>query len=355
MDKKKVLLFILITICVLGHILSPPTWIFAHEFLFKFTHFPIVLSAIFWGRWFAIKLSLFFCIIYLFHIFLQLSPHCHHSEFAIFLDLLLYFVIAWVTGHLSEKQKGYSNVLKEKNEDLKEKTSLLINFREESKQADRYKIMAELSGAVAHEVRTPLSALQGAVEIILSEKTKADKKEKFGKMIFSEIKRINNVVEQFLELGTKHNEEIEGVELKEVIDELGSLLLPTFEKKKLQLEYKIEPKIFASIQSKALKQVLINLLMNALDASNENSYVRLLLDYTENVICLRVQDQGSGISDKIKSQLFEPFITGKENGAGLGLYLSKNIIDGSGGSLILEKSDEQGSVFLIKLKRQNES
>ena len=229
---QKTILSLVSVLCVLGHFLSPPSWTFAHEFLFKFTYVPIVFSALWVGRSFALWLTILFCLAYVFHIFFQLYHHpAHHDVFSITLDLGLYFVVAWVAGSLSDHQRSTSERLSIAYKDLREKTQALVEFEERARKTERLRTMGELAGTVAHEIRTPLSGIQGAVEIITSKNSSEDIKEKFSKTVFREVERINGVVEDFLKLGKEGKAEKESFDLRFFVSESMTLLEPILKKK----------------------------------------------------------------------------------------------------------------------------
>ncbi|MBF0199461.1 MAG: DUF4118 domain-containing protein [Planctomycetes bacterium] len=350
-NRSQVIILILISLlCVLGHLFSPPEWGFAHQFLFKLTYLPIVLAAIWVGRWFALQLTTLFCLVYVFHIFIQLYHHSHHNISSTLLDLGLYFVVAWVTGVLSDRQKENALRLSEAYSALKEKTAILLEFEDNARKTERLKTMGELAGTVAHEVRTPLSALQGAVEIVISDKTDEATRKKFSKTVFREVQRINQVVGEFLKLGNEKKIQTEGVLLKDFIMESMTLLIPVLKKKNIEFELDIPENQSATVQTDPFKQVLMNLVINSSNAippEGGKIHLSTITDGTE--VHIFVQDNGTGVPDHIRKQLFEPFVTGRKEGSGLGLYLSRNIIRSFGGELELLKSEPGCTEFIIKL------
>ena len=348
--KHFLILTVICILCVCGHFLSPPSWGFMHEFLFKFTYLPIILAAIWYGRWFAFKLVIFFCIIYLLHIFTQLYHHAHHNTYSIFFDLGLYFMIAWVTGHLSDKEKQKSLSLKDAYATLREKTELLVEYEDNARNNERYKVMGELAGTVAHEVRTPLSALQGAVEIVTSPETNDDSKKKFTSIIFSEIQRIDGVIKNFLNLGKSQTSSLKSIQLATFFNECQILLQPIVNKNKIKFNINIPSNISVYANENQLKQVIINLIVNSVSATKHSQgEINISAMQCESNIHISISDNGSGINNDFEDKLFSPFNTTKSDGSGLGLYLSRNIIRSFDGELNFNRDNKDYTEFTIIL------
>ncbi len=355
MSKTKKHLYIvtiLSIVCILGHILSPPSWSNAHDFLFKFTYFPIILASIWFGRWFSVQLVALFCLVYVFHIVIQLYHHSHHHIFSIVLDLGLYFLVGWITGVLSDSQRLYSQKLSKAYDDLKEKTALLLEFEKNARKTARMNLMGEMASTVAHEVRTPLSGLQGSIEIITSANSTAETKKKFSAIVFKEVERINQVVSSFLALGQENQTKQEPVQFKEVFDDIQLFISPSFAKKRVRLDVNISDNPEVISAKDQLKQIFLNLLMNALNAVDSNTgEVSVISRFENSELVIDVSDNGSGIPEDVQQRLFEPFATGNSSdGSGLGLFISKNLVESFGGTLQLKKTSSAGTEFEVRLK-----
>lgn len=349
--KQKALLISLSAFCVLGHFLSPPDWVFAHEFLFKLTYLPIVLSAIWIGRGFSLQLTALFCVVYIFHIYVHLFHHPgHHHVASIALDLGLYFAVAWMTGSLSDRQKSISKRLSVAYEDLKDKTHTLVEFEERARKTERLRTMGELAGTVAHEIRTPLSGIQGAVEIITSPSSSDEAKAKFSKTVFAEVQRINGVVEDFLKIGREGLGEKETFLLSEFLKDSITLLEPILKKKNMVIELDISPNVKVLSNKDQLKQVVINLVMNAFYAC-QNKDGRLSMVCRGDMDHVLITDNGIGIPEALRDRLFQAFQTGRANGNGLGLYLSRNIMRSLDGELSLVDSQPGHTQFKLSFPK----
>lgn len=349
--RQVAILVVLSAVCVFGHMFSPPSWHFAHDFLFKFTYLPIVLSAIWYGRWFALQITTLFCLLYLFHIFIQLYHHAHHNLFSIFLDLGLYFIVAWITGRLSDDQKEKAVHLNQAYKDLKEKTALVVEFEKNARKSERLKTMGELAGTVAHEVRTPLSALQGAVEIVVSEKSDDETRKRFSKTVFEEVQRINKVVGDFLKLGQEKNVQVELILLKDFISENMIFLKPLLKKKNIDLLIEVPEDLSVLVNKDQIKQVFLNMIINSSEwITGNDGCITVKAQKEEGAVHISIIDNGQGVSEDLAEQLFDAFVTGRKDGSGLGLYISRNILRSFGGDLKLTSSRPGETIFSMVLK-----
>jgi signal transduction histidine kinase len=116
-----------------------------------------------------------------------------------------------------------------------------------------------------------------------------------------------------------------------------------------------EQPIYLKIDADQVQQVLVNLLLNALDALPRGGTVRVETETTEGRVAVSVRDSGAGISARIRPRLFEPFVSSKENGLGLGLSICKRLIEAHGGSIHGENDDNGGAAFTFTLPLEEEA
>ena len=337
-------------ICVLGHFFCPPEYTTIHEFLFKLTYLPIVLAALWGSRKLALTLTALFCLVYVFHIFEHLFHHGYPHIFSSLMELVLYFLVAWIVGGLGDEQKTHSQKLTEAYSSLKEKTAMLLEFEQHALKNERMKTMGELAGTIAHEIRTPLSALQGAVEIVCTPSTDAPTREHFGSMIYKEVARLNQVVQDFLNIGRQVPLNLESVNLVEIAKACIDLLSPIASKKGITLHLERSQDIFGMARADQLTQVFLNLMMNSITAIGAtNGQVWIKLKMLEGNCHIEVEDTGRGVDPSVQSRLFEPFATGHKEGTGLGLYLSRNLVRSFGGDLSYDKQQSSVTRFVLTL------
>jgi signal transduction histidine kinase len=227
------------------------------------------------------------------------------------------------------------------------------------KERDRLAALGEMAAGLAHEIRNPLGAIKGAAQL-LSPQSQPSESSEFLSVIVDEVNRLNTVVSQFLDYSRPLKQSFAPTDLVDVVKRTVKLLsadIPPSVEVKLELAEKL-PKVQADPEQ--LKQVLINLVQNAVHAMPEGGVLFLVArcpDETPSwrfadvpeAVELRVRDTGSGIADEAKEHVFVPFYTTKEKGTGLGLAISQRIVKNHGGSISVTSKPGDGTEFVIRL------
>jgi signal transduction histidine kinase len=138
-----------------------------------------------------------------------------------------------------------------------------------------------------------------------------------------------------------------------LIDECAQLLKPQSEKRKIELILTREADAAALIDEQYLRQILMNLLLNAIEASQRKTEVHLSVNSLDKSVSVWVRDDGAGLTLDQREHLFEPFYTTKASGHGLGLAVSRELAHSMGADLIYEPRSESGATFCLRLKGTN--
>jgi signal transduction histidine kinase len=220
---------------------------------------------------------------------------------------------------------------------------------------ERLASVGKLAACVAHEIRNPLCAitlgLHSLREIV---GTNPDAQLNF-EIVSEEIARLDNIIKHFLEFSRPPRLRIQQQDVSTLLDKTLSLVrLPMTEKTiRLVCEQSATlPPILADAEQ--LKQVLINILKNATEATPEGGEVRLTTSEEtaadgRAVVVIRIQDTGPGIPADVRERIFEPFFTTKQTGTGLGLCIAARVMAQHGGQLAVESSSDQGTVFAARI------
>lgn len=223
--------------------------------------------------------------------------------------------------------------------------------REVAARAARGDAMSHMAAAVAHEIRNPLGIIQGSVELVRerADSRLAARDQERLQDVLGEVARLRRLTEDFLDLSADRPLQASLVDLGEVAAEAArgnAALHPGLE---VRLALAAAPPVRAD--PGRLRQVLANLLANAAQAGARG--VDIEGEATEDQVRLRVRDDGPGIGPDLRSTLFEPFATGRAGGTGLGLAVSRRIVERHGGTLSLASPDGPGATFEIRLPRQS--
>jgi len=237
----------------------------------------------------------------------------------------------------------------ELSEAFNEMLNRLDNAIEEQERMCRLAATGELAATLAHEIKNPLNAIGGAASYI-GKNTKGSLVKEFVGVITSEVSRINNLTSTLLSFSKTAEPIPEPTNLNMVARESLTLLSKESPDLQVSLIEELEedlPEVDCDYNQ--IKQVIINLLINALDAVSEKGEIKVKTWHTKNNTYLAVEDNGKGISPEIIKNIFNPFFTTKTRGTGLGLAISKKIAREHGGNLTVESTPGEGSIFTLAL------
>ena len=242
---------------------------------------------------------------------------------------------------------------------IRERTSSLEDARNEAERANRAK--SEFLSHMSHELRTPMNAVLGAAELLNYVRDQLNTKQRtYIDMIKSGGSHLLDLINEILDLARiesgKYEPQLERVYIGPIVQECVNLLVPVFEGRQLQLDNKIADNRGCPViaDPKCLRQVLLNLMSNAVKYSRDGGHV--LLHYEEDThgrLRLGVTDTGPGITPADQSRIFEPFSRLQKDshveGTGIGLTVSKQLVELMGGELTLDSRPGEGSTFWIDL------
>lgn len=226
------------------------------------------------------------------------------------------------------------------------------NMRRELAQSQYMAALGRLAGAVAHEVRNPLSSIRGLVQYISKDFEPDSRKAEFGETIVAEVDRLERVVAGLLEYTREGYQVSSNVDVNEIIVQAVKTVKADPIATNVNILVKSKSDLpMISADAYRLRQAIMNLLRNALESINSEGIVSLEAENRQNSIVIKVIDNGQGLPVKDTNKIFEPFFSTKERGAGLGLALARKIIQLHGGELTAEGNSPRGSVFRIVLPR----
>ena len=236
----------------------------------------------------------------------------------------------------------------------------LDNERKRLEQAERLAALGRVSAMVAHEIRNPLTAIKMLIYSLRKDLAAHDEKRKDLQVIIKEIDRMEQFVQNFLQFSRPMEPRFEAVNLHEVIGEAVLLLEASFCKAGVILEehYEADPGIVYA-DANQIKQAMMNLLLNAIAALKVGGKIAIQTRELESIpgngkqsdLVISIADTGCGISENLKSTIFEPFVSGREGGIGLGLSIAHQIVQQHGGRLEVNNNVEGGATFSIHLPR----
>jgi signal transduction histidine kinase len=238
-------------------------------------------------------------------------------------------VIAWI---LLTRFQSYINAITAIHNDMRQKEKLAV--------------IGQMAAAIAHEIKNPLSALKGFTQL-QQEKDKDD--DQYYPIMLNEIDRINAIVNDLLILGKPNTAIKNPMNLLDIIQYVITIINPHAQRKDINIKLDVNGSPVVLGDENQLKQVFINLIKNSMEAMPEGGIISIKTANEKDYVEISVIDEGCGIDPDKLAKLGEPFYTTKQNGNGLGLMVTKKIIEEHRGEFSIFSELESGTTVKIRL------
>ncbi|WP_270182599.1 ATP-binding protein [Alkalihalobacillus sp. CinArs1] len=220
---------------------------------------------------------------------------------------------------------------------------------EQLAQSEKLSVVGQLAAGIAHELKNPLTSLKGFLKLIEFQNKNQDV-ERYIKVMDTEFNRIEQIIEEFLMLAKPNKVNFSYYHIDHIIEEVIELLnaQANMESIILTTEYPDSlPPVYC--ENNQLKQVFINIIKNAIEASNDGERVVISVATFDDHIEVCVKDFGGGIPEEDIKKIGSPFYTTKKQGTGLGLAICKRIIDKHNGKFSIDSATGQGTKITVCL------
>ena len=222
--------------------------------------------------------------------------------------------------------------------------------RQELIRQERISTIGRLSSSIVHDLRNPLAAIYGGAEIMVDSDIAPPQLKRLAGNIYRASRRIQELLQDLVNVGRGKTDGAEICRLREVAAAACDSLAQTADVQRVQFRLDIPESIELPLERARVERVFINLIGNALEAMPNGGEIRIDAAVDSDAVTVQVSDTGPGISPDIRDHLFQPFVSsGKKNGLGLGLALSRQTILDHGGDMWAESSLGQGACFHFRL------
>jgi two-component system, NtrC family, sensor histidine kinase HydH len=327
----------------------PARYLLAHNILHHLNFIPLMLAGMLYGWRGAIYSMFFAAIVYAPH--LVLSSDISRLEASDQLvELSIFGGAGIIAGLLADRERKQRFNLEKTKRELEDVYQELQQNIERLKKAERLYAAGQLSASLAHEIRNPLAGISGAAGILKRGNASPQNVSACLEIIERESDRLNKLLTNFLVFARPRAPRFQRTDFKAVIESVTSLAAhaPTVASVRTLLDLPENlPEV--TCDPELLKQVLLNLLINATEATPPGGLVTLSARCEDSRIAVHVRDEGCGIPPEEEDKIFDPFFTTKENGTGLGLSIASKIIEQHGGSLTVERNSDKGMTFRLEL------
>lgn len=349
-----------------------------HDLLTRSYYIPIVLAGLWFGARGGFAAALAVTVVFF--------PHALHGWNAPYslvfrmIEIVMYHAIGILTGVLSSRvtsaltaeraaRVAQEHALAERErayQELRERTSEVFALEEQVRRSERLAALGKLSAGLAHEIRNPLGSIKTAVEV-LADRARArpdaaagDSSELF-EIIVEESERLNRILTAFLDFARSERGadagEVRHADLRQAVDHLADLVRAQLEAREIELDVASGSwDAIVTIPPSALRQVLLNLVLNAAEAIGQRGRIELsLLHRTPSAVALAITDDGPGLPADLGDDIFDPFVSTKPGGTGLGLSVVARMLDSYGGTIAFDRTVAAGCRAVVTLPLATES
>jgi len=359
--RKFIFAVLLLTVVGIGflHFYTPGDLVVYHAAYRRFSYFPIVLGAIWFGLWGGIFFAVLSSVAFIPHLLLYLGddPRIYLNEL---IEVALYLAAGTLTGFIASREAKLRDKYRKLSEELEvaykrlhQESAVLLEVEAQLGANQKLSALGELSASLAHEIKNPLSSLKGTAEIILDEFPEDHPKREFGEILLKEVDRLSVTVNEILQYSRGHamvGGDQPPEPLIEVVNRVSRLLESHLRKKSVTLRIDACPEADSfMIDGSKMVQVFLNIILNAIDVLPRNGIINIKIRTAGKEMVVAISDNGPGIPEKMRQDIFKPFISWKEHGTGLGLSISAKIVESIGGRIDVSESAEGGACFAVSL------
>jgi signal transduction histidine kinase len=346
---KALLIVILVVALAVSSWMAPAHAVILHNVLHHLNILPFMLAGMYFGWRGALRTILLATVLQ--------APSIQRHWFVEPLDaqdqvveITTFGLAAIIAGLLADRERLQRKRVETTKVELEHVYTELQQNIDQLKKTERLTAAGQLSASLAHEIRNPLASISGAAGILARGQVSTEARAECLEILTKESQRLNKLLTNFLDFARPRLPRLQPVEPLEMVRSVAAIAQHTATRHGVLLQVQSEgrPREVAC-DVEQIKQLLLNLILNAIQATEGKGTVMVRTLFAEDSLCVDVCDQGTGIGLEDRERIFDPFFTTKENGTGLGLAIAANIAAQHGGALTWRPNADQGSVFRMEL------
>lgn len=341
-------------------------------------YLPIVTAAEYFGPWATLAWTTLASAAYCSYLYPALQEfEITGEDYALLaIRILFFFLAAMVVNRYVTESRRLTQQYQDTAETLAETNRRLEQVQAEARRSERLAALGQLSAGLAHEIRNPLGVIKGSAEMLTQKLAKSDPlATELAGYISTETNRLSALVTRFLDFARPLHADLTPLDVSEVLDRALNDVAQLWKGTPVRVEKEYQSNLpLVPLDEGLVEQAFINIVQNAYDAMSADGGGSLRVTAarsrrnnprggsTEGVE-IRIADSGPGIPPELREQIFNPFVTTKKSGVGLGLSIVSKIIDGHHGSIRVENARDgagqdgknPGACFVIFLPAAAES
>jgi signal transduction histidine kinase len=337
------------------HYYTATSHMLIHQLLQRAYYIPLALFAIWYGWRGGLAAATFCGLVYVPHIWMAWHMHPEFSA-SQYIEIGMFFPVGLMIGILSDHERVQRYKAEETARQLSEVYKQLQESFEQLRRADRLSALGELAAGLAHEIRNPLGALDGAVQILRRVQLPVETRNEFGELATGEVKRLKTLVNNILDFGRPTPPRVIDTDLRVLIDSVMMLVGETARMAGIEVKVEVaDADARVRVDVDQIKQVLLNLGLNGIQAMQRGGILTYRGTATRDFVELEIIDEGKGIPESDLERIFNPFYTSRAEGTGMGLSIAYRIVNQHDGHITVRRNKERGMTFVVRLPRPSEA
>ena len=338
---------VLVSVITILHFTTSIERTYLHQIYQRSYYIPIVLA----GYWFEIlggvATALSLTALFIVHIWRDWSHHPGYA-FQQYAEIPMYLVIAVLVGYLSQLQRRTRERLESASSEIASAYTKLNEAFDQLRHADRLASLGQLAAGIAHEIRSPLGSIQGAIDILGQGMPVEDPKFEFAQIARKEVSRLEKLAGEILQFSKPAPPKQLKADPGEIVVAACRLVTDQACRQGIDLVRGVDASgVMILVDPEQVKQVLINILINAIQAQSNGGRITIEGFVKTGEWITSIRDAGPGISPEQLERIFDPFFTTKREGTGLGLSISYQLVRNNGGRIWATSEAGQGACFFV--------
>src|ERR1017187_6664210 len=324
-------------------------------------YLPVVTAALYCGPWLTLLWTLFASAAYCSYLYPAMQEYELTPEaFGLLaLRIMFFFLAAMVVNRFAQQSRHQTQLYRELAERLAETNRRLELAQAEARRSERLAALGQLSAGLAHEIRNPLGVIKGSAEMLTQKLQASDElARELAGYISTEVNRLSALVTEFLDFARPLHAQPHPADLIALLDRVLQIVADRFNLKQEKSKPVRVERHYASglplvpLDESLCEQAFLNLVQNAYEAMEDHGgtlrvEVQLATQNDREGVELRLADTGPGVPEELREEIFNPFVTTKKTGVGLGLSIVSKIVDGHHGSIHVENGPQGGAIFTL--------
>jgi signal transduction histidine kinase len=319
-------------------------------------YLPVVTAALYFGPWRTLLWTLLASAAYCSYLYPALQEYRLTASGAteLTIRILFFFLAAWVVNRFVMDSRRQTDRYQKLAEELAETNRRLQQAQAEARRSERLAALGQLSAGLAHEIRNPLGVMKGSAEMLNQKLRETDAlASELAGYISGEVDRLSALVNRFLDFARPLHTEVYPQEVAALVDRALQSVAQRWRGGKVSIEREYQESLpLVPLDESLCEQALLNLVQNAYEAmGSQGGTLRVgVLAAQSNGrrgVEIRLQDTGPGVPAALREQIFNPFVTTKQAGVGLGLSIVAKIVEEHHGSIRVESAPSGGACFVI--------